>query len=342
MFVLLIAIYAMVVYDPKLGNPSLLIFAGFTFLFTVGYWIFLERLSLRFGKLEARTVNLYHPYYFYHERHWKFCANKMTQMFAGTPLKNLTSMLLGVKIGRRVFDDGASLYDKTLIQIGDHANLNHGCVLQCHSLEEGAFKSAPVRIGSGCTIFSGAFVHYDVDMGDCVTLGANAFLMKGEAPSAGTVWEGNPAKRLEDTVWYTSSRKAQPQEKATQPQEKDTRTSVTAEPVAAARRNSSGGIFSSKRSNQLTIPADQPKLPSAAKLEASSLSCPLPTTQEPRGMAWNGQKRKTESLYRRQNSSMTNGVPATQKQQRDSASDQPRSQKATKLQRPISRTSPRK
>ena len=344
LFVLLMASYAMVVYDPELGNPSLLIYAGFAYLFTVGYWIFLERLSLRFGKLEARTVNLYHPYYFYHERHWKFCANKMTQMFAGTPLKNLTSMLLGVKIGRRVFDDGASLYDKTLIQIGDHANLNHGCVLQCHSLEEGAFKSAPVRIGSGCTIFSGAFVHYDVDMGDCVTLGANAFLMKGETPSAGTVWEGNPAKRLEDTVWYTSARKAQPQEKATQPQEKGTRTSVTAEFVAAARPNSGGGIFGSltKRSDQLTIPADQPKLPSAAKLEASSLSCPLPTNQEPRGMAWNGRKRQTESSYRKQNSSMTNGVPGAKKQQLDSASDQPRSQKATKLQRPISRTSPRK
>ena len=231
LFVLLFVSYATLVYDPELGNLSLLSCAGFMFFFTVGYWIFVERLSLRFGKLEARTVNLYDPYYFYHERHWKFCANKITQIFAGTPLKNLTSMLLGVNIGRRVFDDGANLYDKTLIQIGDHSNLNGGCVLQGHSLEGGVFKSAPVRIGLGCTILCGAFVHYDVDMGDCVTLGANAFLMKGEAPSAGTVWEGNPAKRLEDAVWYTSSRKSQPQEKATQPHETTRR-----EPKQAIRK----------------------------------------------------------------------------------------------------------
>jgi non-ribosomal peptide synthetase-like protein len=182
----------------QVGLLALWAYALFMLLFSVGYWVLVERASVGFGRLEAKTVGLYDRYFLYHERHWKFCANPLVQAFAGTPLKNLISWLLGVKIGRRIFDDGANIYDKTLIEIGDYANLNAGCVLQGHSLEEGIFKSGHVKIGAACSIASGAFVHYGVDMGESVTLGSNAFLMKGETPPPDTVWEGNPAKLAEE------------------------------------------------------------------------------------------------------------------------------------------------
>ena len=53
-------------------------------------------------------------------------------------------------------------------------------MLQAHSLEEGVFKSDYIRLGSGCSIGPGAFVHYGVTMGDHVVLDADSFLMKGE------------------------------------------------------------------------------------------------------------------------------------------------------------------
>jgi carbonic anhydrase/acetyltransferase-like protein (isoleucine patch superfamily) len=138
---------------------------------------------------------MYDPYFLFHERHWKFCGHPLNSLFHGTPFRNLLSRALGVRIGKMVFDDGANLYDKTLLEIGDFANLNKACILQAHSLEEGLFKSGTVRIGSHCTIGADAFVHYGVAMGNGSTLGPNAFLMKGEEVPQGQTWQGNPASQ---------------------------------------------------------------------------------------------------------------------------------------------------
>ena len=71
------------------------------------------------------------------------------QLFNGTPFKNLVWRLLGVRIGRRVFDDGCALPERTLVTIGDDCTLNAGTVIQCHSQEDGAFKSDRITIGDG-------------------------------------------------------------------------------------------------------------------------------------------------------------------------------------------------
>ena len=60
-------------------------------------------------------------------------------------------------------------------------------------MEDGAFKSGAIKIGDGVTLGVGAFVHYDVEMGDKSMLDADAFLMKGARTPAGTIWRGNPA-----------------------------------------------------------------------------------------------------------------------------------------------------
>jgi carbonic anhydrase/acetyltransferase-like protein (isoleucine patch superfamily) len=62
-----------------------------------------------------------------------------------------------------------------------------------------------VRIGAGCTIGSGALVHYGVSMSDNVVLDPDSFLMKGESPEAGSKWRGNPARAVR-TAARTPSR----------------------------------------------------------------------------------------------------------------------------------------
>ena len=103
---------------------------------------------------------------------------------------------MGMKIGRMVFDSSRSITERTLTEVGDYANLNEGCVLQAHSLEEGVFKSDHIRLGKGCSIGPGAFVHYGVTMGDHVVLDADSFLMKGETLDSHTGWRGNPARMV--------------------------------------------------------------------------------------------------------------------------------------------------
>jgi non-ribosomal peptide synthetase-like protein len=141
-------------------------------------------------------VSIYDLYFWQHERHWKLSDSPIMERFGGTPFKNLISRLVGVKVGRKVYDGGCSITDRTLTQIDDFANLNEGSVLQAHSLEEGVFKSDHIRVGQGCTLGPGAFVHYGVSMGQHVVLDADSFLMKGEILDAHSRWRGNPARLL--------------------------------------------------------------------------------------------------------------------------------------------------
>ena len=85
--------------------------------------------------------SIYDPHFWRHERVWKVPADTYYQVFDGTPFKNLVWRMLGVRIGRRVFDDGCRLTERTFTAIGDDCTLNAGSVIQCHSQEDGAFKS---------------------------------------------------------------------------------------------------------------------------------------------------------------------------------------------------------
>ena len=193
-FTVLLLLCTSILLYPHYGAWSLAGFSHLAGLFIFGYFVMMEKLSLGFGRLQAKTVTMYDDYFLFHERHWKFCGHPLMSLFSGTPLKPFVSYLLGIKIGKKVFDDGAYLYDKTLIEIGDYANLNIASVVQAHSLEEGMFKSDHIKIGAGCTLQCGAFVHYGVTMGENAILGPNAFLMKGETVDPGAVWQGNPAR----------------------------------------------------------------------------------------------------------------------------------------------------
>jgi non-ribosomal peptide synthetase-like protein len=95
-----------------------------------------------------------------------------------------------------VFDDGCIVTERTLVEIGDETNLNEASIIQAHSLEEGVFKSDYVRIGRGCAIGPGAFVHYSVTMHEKTILDADSFLMKGEITPPRSHWCGNPAKPM--------------------------------------------------------------------------------------------------------------------------------------------------
>ena len=154
----------------------------------------LERASLRFKRLEPKIASIYDPYFWFHERHWKLSESPVTRLFSGTPFRAMMLRAMGMKVGAKVFDCSRSITERTLTEVGDYANLNEGCVLQAHSLEEGVFKSDYIRLGNGCSIGPGAFVHYGVTMGDHVVLDADSFLMKGEVLESHTGWRGNPAK----------------------------------------------------------------------------------------------------------------------------------------------------
>jgi non-ribosomal peptide synthetase-like protein len=103
-----------------------------------------------------------------------------------------------VRVGRGVFDDGLGLPERAWVTIGDDCTFNFSSTIQCHSQEDGGFKSDRVVIGSGCTLGVGAWVHYGVTMGDGAVLVTDSFLMKGEEMPPNAVWGGTPAKQMRE------------------------------------------------------------------------------------------------------------------------------------------------
>ena len=128
------------------------------------------------------------------ERFFKFQAMVGLHRLAnGTALKPVLYRFVGVRVGRRLFDDGSAMSEKNMVTIGDDVTLNAGCIIQCHSQEDDAFKSADITIGNGCTVGwgPGPLRHHDGRR-----LGARPRLLPHErrgGPGAGPLgWESGP------------------------------------------------------------------------------------------------------------------------------------------------------
>ena len=160
------------------------------------YFALVERCVAGFRSLEPTYCSIYDPRFWVHERLWKVPALDYLHSFDGTAYKAFIWRLMGVRIGRRVFDDGVHIPERTLVTIGDDCVLNNGSKIQCHSQEDATFKSDHTTMGAGCTIGVGALVHYGVTMGDGSLLAADSFLMKGEEVPAHARWGGNPAREM--------------------------------------------------------------------------------------------------------------------------------------------------
>jgi non-ribosomal peptide synthetase-like protein len=164
---------------------------------SVGWYLFVERWTLGFRNLSEKYVSIYDPYYWWHERHWKLSDNSaLMALFNGTPFKGLVWRLVGVKVGRNLFDDGCGMTERSLVEIGDHVTLGAQATLQAHTMEDATFKSGKIVIGNDVTMGANSYTNYEVTVGDRAWLMPDAFLMKGEDVPPGSIWGGNPARQL--------------------------------------------------------------------------------------------------------------------------------------------------
>ena len=196
--VFLVTVFALAAFDAYGGFAQLqmAVLFALSVLVTPVYFVLLERAIRGWRRLEPKYCSIYDPYFWRHERLWKIPGERYLHMFDGTPFKNLIWRGLGVRIGKRVFDDGCYLSERTLTTVGDNVMLNAGTIIQCHSQEDGIFKSDRTTIGDGCTIGYGAMVHYGVTMGEGSVLAPDSFLMKGEEIPPHAQWGGNPAREM--------------------------------------------------------------------------------------------------------------------------------------------------
>lgn len=193
-FQALLVTYVVFVGYASFGISSFIVGTVFSFFYGIGFLILIERMTLRFKKLEPKNCTIYDPYFWQVEHFWKHCENGLISLFKGTPFKPMIARMLGMKVGKQVFDDGLQASERSLVEIGDHAILNEGIFLQSHSLEDGYFKSDRIIIGNECTVSVRGYVHYGTEMKDGSILDPDSFLMKGEVVEQNTIWQGNPAQ----------------------------------------------------------------------------------------------------------------------------------------------------
>jgi non-ribosomal peptide synthetase-like protein len=205
--VTLLAMVAADLYD-SLGASVIALASVFTVLFGIVYSVLVERAVAAFHALRPQYCSIYEPYFWWHERYWKMSA--APKILDGTPFKNLAWRALGVRIGKRVFDDGCAITEKTLVTVGEHCTLNAGSKIQCHSQEDGTFKCDRVTVGAGCTLGVGVLVHYGVTMGDGAVLAPDSFLMKGEEMPPHATWGGNPAREIRDDHYQQRQLRSRP------------------------------------------------------------------------------------------------------------------------------------
>lgn len=167
---------------------------AFSVVLAIVYYALVERLFLVIAPPPPPICSIYDPAFWWVERNWKLHPISLYHVFNGTPFKGVLWRLVGVRVGKRLFDDGVHISEPTLTAIRDECVLNHASKLQCESQEDGTYKSGPTTLGTGCTVGVGAFVHYGVTMGDGALLAADSFLMKGEDVPQRTRWAGNPAR----------------------------------------------------------------------------------------------------------------------------------------------------
>ncbi|EME52478.1 non-ribosomal peptide synthetase [Amycolatopsis decaplanina DSM 44594] len=179
------------------GVPVIALSLVLSVLFGVLYFTLVERAATGFRGTRPTSCSIYQIDCWRRERFLKMTGH-MHMALNGTPLKNVAWRLLGVRLGKRLFDDGCTMAEKDMVTIGDDCTLNVGSSIQCHSLEDFALKSDRTTIGSGCTIGTGALVHYGVTMGDGAVLAPDSFLMKGEEMPQRARWGGNPAREMPD------------------------------------------------------------------------------------------------------------------------------------------------
>jgi len=114
----------------------------------------------------------------------------------GTAPLNAWLRSLGSVIGRGVWCETYWLPEADLIELGDGASVNRGCVVQTHLFHDRVMSMDTVVLEAGATLGPQCVILPAATVGAHATIGPASLVMRGESVPARTRWLGNPI-----TVW---------------------------------------------------------------------------------------------------------------------------------------------
>ena len=128
-------------------------------------------------------------------------ADTFTEMLAapwfarittGTPALNAWLRLMGSKVGEGVWCDTYWLPESDLVELGDGATVNHGCVVQTHLFHDRVLQMDKVVLEAGATLGPNSVILPSSSVGRDATVGPVSLVMRGEGVPSRTRWIGNP------------------------------------------------------------------------------------------------------------------------------------------------------
>ncbi|WP_407646215.1 Pls/PosA family non-ribosomal peptide synthetase [Gordonia iterans] len=111
---------------------------------------------------------------------------------AGTPVLNWWLRALGAKIGRGVWCESYWLPEADLVELGDGANVQRGCVVQTHLFHDRVMAIDSVKLAPGATLGPHCVALPASAIGAAATVGPGSLVMRGDHVPDYTRWQGNP------------------------------------------------------------------------------------------------------------------------------------------------------
>jgi non-ribosomal peptide synthetase-like protein len=133
----------------------------------------------------------------YYLRCWLLTAiQSMTPLgvFAGTPIINWYSRMMGAKIGKNCHIGTGSISCHDLISIGDNTSIGAGSNLPGFTITSDYIEFNTIDIGSDCYVGANSFVSINTAMGDGAMLLEQSQLASGSEVPPGHVASGSPAR----------------------------------------------------------------------------------------------------------------------------------------------------
>ncbi|MCZ4499091.1 MAG: AMP-binding protein [Marmoricola sp.] len=110
----------------------------------------------------------------------------------GTYALNVWLRMLGATIGQGVWCDTYWLPETDLIELGDGATVNSGCVVQTHLFHDRVLSMDRVTLKAGATLGPNSVILPAATIGRHATVGPVSLVMRGEGVPSRTRWIGNP------------------------------------------------------------------------------------------------------------------------------------------------------
>jgi non-ribosomal peptide synthetase-like protein len=148
------------------------------------------------GRISAREHPLWSSFVWRNEVADTFVEMVAAPWFAaaaaGTPALVVWLRSLGTRIGRGVWCETYWLPEADLVDLGDGATVNRGCVVQTHLFHDRVMVLDGVRLEAGGTLGPHSVILPAATIGENATVGPASLVLRGEFVPSGGVWAGNP------------------------------------------------------------------------------------------------------------------------------------------------------